>query len=179
MSNLGSVSSQLLSKFVSGDVAVLFPAYITNQSAPHLPPHSIAPSDQPPAPYSSLPPTPPHDYQHPSSPSATQPSAIPSAAPVGFVPGKRGRPNFTWNVHLYLLNRSCGDKSHCRCTLYHQGCTGRPVLLNNSIVLNHPVHTDHDDQHVRITVHSSKPLTRWWEHCPWSLLETWTLPGDC
>ena len=36
------------------------------------------------------------------------------------------------------------------------GWIGRLLLLKSSIVNNHPAHTDHDDQHVQITVHSSK-----------------------
>ena len=58
---------------------------------------------------------------------------------VEFVPCKPGKANLDWIATSWIA-----------------GCTGRLVLMNNSIVNNQPVRTDSDYQHVENTARCSK-----------------------
>ena len=109
------------------------------------------------------------------APSSAAPIPAASSSPVEFVPGKRGKPNALWDGQRYLLDRKRGDKSYWKCTLYHQGCTGRLVLSNN--VVSRSTSHNHDEQNVEIVVHKSKQKLK--KTATTSDFSSKTLAGTC
>lgn len=74
-----------------------------------------------------------------------------------FVPGRKaGQENPVLNGYRFTKDKSRGEKTYYKCTLFKTGCRARITIENRELVSPLPEHQYHDTQHCETAVHIAK-----------------------